>query len=80
MGKAGRNDKCPCGSGQKFKKCCEQKTSSARTSRILMLVVGAAVLGALAVGLTSFTSDSTSVRTWDPAHGHFHDANGVAVP
>ncbi len=23
-GKVGRNDPCPCGSGKKFKKCCEQ--------------------------------------------------------
>lgn len=23
--KAGRNDPCPCGSGKKFKKCCESK-------------------------------------------------------
>lgn len=23
MQKAGRNDPCPCGSGKKFKKCCE---------------------------------------------------------
>ena len=23
MTKAGRNDPCPCGSGKKFKKCCE---------------------------------------------------------
>lgn len=23
MKKAGRNDPCPCGSGKKFKKCCE---------------------------------------------------------
>jgi uncharacterized protein YecA (UPF0149 family) len=22
MGKIGRNDPCPCGSGKKFKKCC----------------------------------------------------------
>ncbi len=27
MTKAGRNDPCPCGSGKKFKKCCESKTS-----------------------------------------------------
>jgi uncharacterized protein len=26
MQKAGRNDPCPCGSGKKFKKCCETKT------------------------------------------------------
>ena len=25
MHKAGRNDPCPCGSGKKFKKCCENK-------------------------------------------------------
>lgn len=25
MEKAGRNDPCPCGSGKKFKKCCEDK-------------------------------------------------------
>ena len=25
MKKPGRNDPCPCGSGKKFKKCCENK-------------------------------------------------------
>lgn len=25
--KVGRNDPCPCGSGKKFKKCCEQRLS-----------------------------------------------------
>jgi hypothetical protein len=25
MEKVGRNDPCPCGSGKKFKKCCETK-------------------------------------------------------
>lgn len=25
MKKVGRNDPCPCGSGKKFKKCCESK-------------------------------------------------------
>ncbi len=25
MKKAGRNDPCPCGSGKKYKKCCEMK-------------------------------------------------------
>ena len=24
--KIGRNDPCPCGSGQKFKKCCERRS------------------------------------------------------
>ena len=29
MPKTGRNDSCPCGSGQKFKKCCLKKESAA---------------------------------------------------
>src|SRR5688572_3113305 len=82
MAKPGRNDACPCGSGRKYKKCCEAKTSSARSSRVLMLVVGASVVAAIAVAVASFTSErgASSVRVWDPAHGHYHDANGVQVP
>ena len=80
MATTGRNDLCPCGSGRKFKKCCASKTASARQSRLWMIVVGIAVVSALAVGVASFRAGSTgSVRVWDPAHGHYHDANGVEV-
>lgn len=30
MKKPGRNDPCPCGSGKKFKKCCESKMLGGR--------------------------------------------------
>ena len=30
MSKVGRNDPCPCGSGKKYKKCCEQKSAIQR--------------------------------------------------
>jgi len=30
MEKVGRNDPCPCGSGKKFKKCCESKMLGGR--------------------------------------------------
>ncbi len=30
MKKVGRNDPCPCGSGKKFKKCCEAKMLGGR--------------------------------------------------
>ena len=81
MAATGRNDLCPCGSGRKFKKCCASKTASARQSRVLMIVVGLFVVGALAAGIASFRADSSgAVRVWDPAHGHYHDANGVHVP
>jgi uncharacterized protein YchJ len=29
MPKTGRNDPCPCGSGQKYKRCCQQKDQAA---------------------------------------------------
>lgn len=29
QGKIGRNDTCPCGSGRKFKRCCEAKLNVA---------------------------------------------------
>ena len=82
MAKTGRNDLCTCGSGRKFKKCCESKTASVRQSRLLMIAVGIAVVGALAAGMASFRGSGAggSGRVWDPAHGHYHDANGVAVP
>jgi len=82
MAKVGRNDPCPCGSGKKYKLCHESKTTTTRSSRVLMVVVGAAVLAAIAAGVASFTADRSAVgvRVWDPVHGHFHDANGIQVP
>lgn len=81
MARVGRNDLCPCGSGRKFKKCCQSKGSSARSSRLWMIVVGIAIVGALVAGVTSFRRGSTDkARVWDPAHGHYHDANGVRIP
>jgi hypothetical protein len=49
---------------------------------MLMIAVGASLLAAIAAGVASFNSESSasSVRVWDPAHGHYHDANGVQVP
>jgi SEC-C motif len=82
MTKPGRNDACHCGSGKKYKKCHGPKETAAAKGRVLMLVVGIAVAGAVVAGLISFTgqSGSSSGRVWDPTHGHFHDANGREVP
>ena len=83
MSKTGRNDLCPCGSGLKYKKCCESKDRAGGTRHTMMLIaVGGAVLAALVVGITSFTSDRSSgaTRVWSAEHGHYHDANGVQVP
>jgi len=82
MAKTGRNDLCTCGSGKKFKRCHGVKTSDNRTSKILMICVGGALIAALAAVVASVTSDDrrTGTRVWDPAHGHFHNENGVQVP
>ena len=80
-GKTGRNDSCPCGSGRKFKRCCETKTRN-QSSRFLLIVVGAALIAALGAVAASFMSESSpaSTRVYDPAHGHYHDASGRQVP
>ena len=82
MAKIGRNDPCHCGSGRKFKKCCENKTAQRRSSRFLIAVVGGLLLAGIAAGVANFNSDAGrgGVRVWDPVHGHYHDANGVQVP
>ena len=82
MAKIGRNEPCPCGSGKKYKNCHESKTSSSRNSQVLMVVVGAAVIAAIAAGVLSFTGERerSAVRVWSAEHGHYHDANGVQVP
>ena len=46
-----------------------------------MIAVGIGVLAAVAAGVAAFTTErSSSVRVWDPAHGHYHDASGTQVP
>jgi hypothetical protein len=82
MAKPGRNDLCSCGSGKKFKRCHGLKTESHRRSTFLTVVVGGAILAAIAVGIASFSglAGRSSVRVWDPVHGHFHNENGVQVP
>ena len=81
MAKLGRNDLCDCGSGKKFKKCHGSQPESQVRSRVLMLTVGFAVVAAVVAGIASFTGSSAStVRIWDPAHGHYHNENGVQVP
>ena len=83
MAKPGRNDLCHCGSGKKFKRCHGVKSESSRRSTFLTIVVGGAILAAIAVGIASLSglaNQSSSDRIWDPAHGHFHNSAGVQVP
>ena len=74
--KPGRNDLCACGSGKKFKQCCEKKSPGARRSWVLLGLVLVAVIGGIAAGVLSFGETSSTSpmagTVWSPEHGHFH--------
>ncbi|HSX26802.1 MAG TPA: SEC-C metal-binding domain-containing protein [Chlamydiales bacterium] len=52
MKKTGRNDPCPCGSGKKFKKCCESIMLGGRFKAEKVDIASAAAIQKT-VGLTS---------------------------
>ena len=75
-GKAGRNDPCPCGSGKKYKRCCEVGRQRGRNSRAMVFVVLAILAGAIVAAVSSLGEDASPVaapgRVWSPEHGHYH--------
>jgi hypothetical protein len=76
--KVGRNEPCPCGSGKKFKHCCESSVrGSARGSRFWLLAVAALVGAGLLIALNSARNadEARAGRVWSPEHGHWHDVN-----
>jgi uncharacterized protein YchJ len=73
--KAGRNDLCPCGSGKKFKRCCELQQQRSRAATLMLAVVAALVLGGIAFAVSSLGEGSSSPapgRVWSQEHGHWH--------
>jgi hypothetical protein len=81
MAKTGRNDLCHCGSGRKYKKCHGAKQTPAARGRVMLILVGGAVVAAILVGVASFTTQGTGTnRVWSAEHGHYHDANGLEIP
>lgn len=75
--KVGRNDPCPCGSGKKYKQCCEAKAAGGgRSSQLLLLVVAGIILAAIFFGVSAARHDSSTApaagQVWSPEHGHYH--------
>lgn len=78
--KIGRNERCPCGSGKKYKNCCEGKGSRltpANWATIAAIVLAVGVLAYFVVNAAR--SDGPSAgrtcppgQVWSPQHGHCH--------
>jgi len=74
--KVGRNDLCSCGSGKKFKKCCEAKVGRSRGATLMAVLVGAILVGGVIAVVANFTTDvdhtAKSSGVWSAEHGHYH--------
>jgi hypothetical protein len=74
--KTGRNQPCPCGSGKKYKNCCQAKQAerSARRSSYALWILGAlVVLGIAGLLSTIMQNRDESRRVWSTEHGHWHN-------
>ena len=80
--KVGRNDRCPCGSGKKYKNCCEGKVgrlSAAGWVTIAALVLAAGVLVYFVINAAQSDGSGSAGRracpagqVWSAQHGHCH--------
>ena len=70
----GRNEPCSCGSGKKYKQCCESKGRD-QGSRAWLFAVAGIIVAAILVTLATFSSGRTEAprRIWSADHGHYHD-------
>ena len=76
MSHTGRNDLCPCGSGKKYKKCCELRRQKTRANQLLLIVVGLLMAAGVVAGVAEFVAERNHVGrsqgVWSPEHGHYH--------
>ncbi len=71
--KVGRNDPCPCGSGRKYKACCEGKRGA--MSKVGWIVLAAVMLLGVTILVLNLTRSDVGARrlVWSPEHQHYHD-------
>jgi hypothetical protein len=82
--KIGRNDPCPCGSGQKHKHCClDKKRSPSIYQKLLLAVVILILAGGLIRAFVSFrglepgpgpgqSPGQGQGKVWSEEHQHWH--------
>jgi hypothetical protein len=81
--KAGRNDPCPCGSGEKYKRCCAEKEPAKQFRPITILagfIVALVVAGAVVAFVTMDPEDAPPGKVWSPEHLHWHDVKDAPAP
>lgn len=71
--KVGRNDLCLCGSGRKYKACCEGKRG--RMSKVGWVALVVVMLFAVTIFVLSLTRSDVGAQrlVWSPEHRHYHD-------
>jgi hypothetical protein len=74
-----RNDPCPCGSGRKYKNCCEGKRPWYRQAKWTGLLGAIIILGSVLLAWATATGTDTTApgqappgKVWSPEHGHYH--------
>ena len=72
--RVGRNDPCSCGSGKKFKHCCQTKAGTTTPGqRLLFVIIGVAVAAGLYLTISSRVEPgSRPTGVWSAEHGHYH--------
>ncbi len=75
--KPGRNDKCDCGSGKKYKHCCARTAEQGGLTWSLMIVGLVGVLIAVVYfTIAAVRHDQSKTpapgRVWSAEHGHYH--------
>jgi hypothetical protein len=73
----GRNDSCHCGSGKKYKNCCEGKDHSSIKSKGGMILLMIAIVAGLFIAGYALSGggghpDCPAGTTWSDAHQHCH--------
>ena len=71
-----RNAPCPCGSGEKYKRCCEVAQSSIMSPGLLILGILILVGSVIVISTMMNAPDqSDPQRVWSEEHGHWHSVN-----
>lgn len=69
-----RNAPCPCGSGSKYKHCCEGKKTQQPIwlgVLIALVIVGAALIAWSSIGHSGSQTNAQG-KVWSEEHQHYH--------